>query len=79
LPTFKYCVQALKSIARKASLLRPETAKSYLASAEMSESRKAKLVEDLARFYAYKHIPFDKSNYRRIEKLPFVLLEVEAD
>jgi integrase len=77
--TVKYCVQALKSIARKASLLRAESAKSYLASAEISESRKAKLTEDLARFYAYKHIPFDKPNYKRIEKLPFIPLEVEVD
>jgi len=45
----------------------------------MSESRKAKLTEDLARFYAYKHIPFDKPHYRRIEKLPFIPLEAEVD
>ena len=77
--TVKYCIQALKSIARKASLLRPESAKSYLASAPISESRKAKLTEDLARVYAYKRIPFDKPNYKRIEKLPFVPLEVEVD
>ena len=77
--TVKYCVQALKSIARRSSLLRPESAKSYLAAATMSESRKAKLTEDLARFYAYKHIPFDKPNYRRIEKLPFIPLEAEVD
>jgi len=69
----------LKSIARRSSLLRPESAKSYLATTEISESRKAKLVEDLARFYAYKHILFDKPNYRRIEKLPFVPLEVEVN
>jgi len=77
--TTKYCVQSLKSVARKSNLLRPESAKSYLAAAQMSESRKAKLTEDLARFYAYKHIPFDKPNYRRIEKLPFVPLEAEVD
>ena len=77
--TVKYCIQALKSIARKSSLLRPEPAKSYLAAASMSESRKAKLTEDLARFYAYKHIPFDKPNYKRIEKLPFIPLESEVD
>jgi hypothetical protein len=53
--TIKYCIQALKSIARKASLLQPESAKSYLASAPISEPRKAKLTEDLARFYAYEH------------------------
>jgi hypothetical protein len=43
----------------------------------VSESRKAKLVEDLARFYQWKHIQFDKPNYRRIERLPFVPLESE--
>jgi integrase len=77
--TVKYCIQSLKSIARKSSLLRPESTKTYLGSAPISESRKAKLTEDLARFYAYKHIPFDKPNYRRIEKLPFVPLGVEVD
>jgi integrase len=77
--TVKYCIQALKSIARHASLLQPESAKAYLACAEMSESRKAKLTEDLARFYAYKHLAFDKPTYKRIEKLPFVPLEVEVD
>jgi hypothetical protein len=77
--TVRYCIQALKSIARHASLLQPESAKAYLASAEMSESRKAKLTEDLARFYAYNHLAFDKPNYRRVEKLPFVPLEVEVD
>jgi len=77
--TVKYCIQALKSIARHANLLQPEFAKAYVAYAEMSESRKAKLTEDLARFYAYKHLAFDKPNYRRIEKLPFVPLEVEVD
>ena len=69
----------MKSIARKANLLEPESAKTYLALAEISESRKAKLAEDLARFYAYKHIPFDKPNYKRIEKIPFIPLEVEVD
>jgi integrase len=77
--TIKYCIQALKSIARHANLLQPESAKAYLAYAEISESRKAKLTEDLARFYAYKHLTFDKPNYRRIEKLPFVPLEAEVD
>ncbi len=50
--TVEYFIHALNSIARKANLLRLESAKSYLASAEMSESRKAELTEDLARFYA---------------------------
>ena len=74
-----YCIQALKSIARQTSLLDPESVKTYLATMEVSEARKAKLVEDLARFYNWKHIQFDKPNYRRIERLPFVPLEAEID
>ena len=77
--TVRYCIQGLKSVARKANLLQPESVKSYLASAEVSESKKAKLAEDLARFYAYERLPFDKPNYRRIEKLPFIPLEIEVD
>ena len=77
--TVHYCVQALKSIARQTSLLDPESVKTFLASTDVSEARKAKLVEDLARFYSWKHIQFDKPNYRRIERLPFVPLEAEID
>jgi integrase len=77
--TVHYCVQALKSIARQTSLLDPESVKTFLASTDVSEARKAKLVEDLARFYGWKHIPFEKPNYRRIERLPFVPLEAEID
>jgi integrase len=56
-----------------------ESVKSYVASASVTEARKAKLVEDLDRFYRWKHIPFEKPNYRRIEKLPFIPLESEVD
>jgi hypothetical protein len=51
--TIHYCIQAIKSIARQANLLDPESAKTYLASAQISEARKAKLAEDLARFYGW--------------------------
>jgi len=77
--TIHYCIQALKSVARRATLLDPESAKTYLASAKISEARKAKLAEDLARFYAWKRIPFEKPNYRRVERLSFVPLETEID
>jgi hypothetical protein len=70
---------AINSVARRANLLDPESVKAYLASAKISEARKAKLVEDLARFYGWKRIPFEKPNYRRIERLPFVPLEFEID
>jgi integrase len=77
--TIHYCIQAIKSVARRASLLDPESVKAYLASARISEARKAKLAEDLARFYGWKRIPFEKPNYRRVGRLPFVPLEVEVD
>ena len=77
--TIRNCIQALKSIARKTNRLQPESAKSYLASAEISESRKAKLTEDLARFYAHQHLPFNKPNYKRTQQLPFIPLELEVD
>jgi len=77
--TIHYCIQALKSVARRANLLDSESAKTYLASARISESRKAKLAEDLARFYGWKRIPFEKPNYRRVGRLPFIPLEVEVD
>jgi integrase len=77
--TTHYCIQSLKSIARRSNLLEPESAKAYLASAKVSEARKAKLAEDLARFYGWKHIPFEKLNYRRVARLPFIPLETEVD
>lgn len=77
--TVHYCIQALKSVARRANLLDPESAKTYLASAKISEARKAKLAEDLARFYGWKRILFEKPNHRRIGRLPFIPLEVEVD
>jgi len=48
--TVHYCVQALKSVARRANLLDPESAKTCIAPAKISEARKAKLAGDLARF-----------------------------
>jgi integrase len=77
--TIRSSVSALKSIARNANLLNPEGVKGYLARAEFSESRKEKLTWDLARFYNYKHIPFEKPHYRRLERLPFIPLEGEVD
>ena len=58
--TIRPCVKALKAIGRRANLLDPEAAKACLARAELSEARKEKLVQDLARFYRYMWIPFEK-------------------
>jgi hypothetical protein len=63
-------VRALKGLARRANLLDPESVKSYLAHAELSENCKTKLLEDVSRFYVYLKIPFNRPRYKRIETLP---------
>jgi hypothetical protein len=75
----RYCIKALRSVPRNSNLQNPESTKTYLAHANLTESRKTKLTEDLTRYYHYKHIPFHKPNYHRIEKLPFIPLETEID
>jgi integrase len=77
--TIQPCVRGLRAIAKRANLLNPESVKTYLASAPLSENRKEKLTDDLARFYRYRQITFDRLRYRRIEKLPFIPLESEID
>jgi len=71
--------RALKGIARRADLLNPESVKAYLASSQLSENRKEKVCDDLAGFYRYKGIHFDRPRYRRVEKLPFIPLQSEID
>jgi integrase len=77
--TTQSSVQALKGIARRANLLDPESAKTYLALAEVSENRKGKLADDLARFYRYMRIHFEKPHYKRVDTIPFLPLEAEVD
>jgi integrase len=77
--TIQSTVRALKSVARHVNLLSPESAKAYLAQAELSEGRKEVLAQDLARFYKYKGIEYKKPRYQRIERLPFIPLENEID
>jgi integrase len=77
--TIQSSVQALKSIARRANLVDPDSTKTYLASAKVSENRKSKLADDLARFYRYMQIHFEKPRYRRIDKIPFIPSQLEVD
>jgi integrase len=72
-------VEALKALARRADLLDPESAKEYLALAQLSEGRKQILAQYLERFYRFKGIAFEKPQYRRVERLPFVPTETEID
>ena len=77
--TISHTVRTLKAVARRANLLDPEKVKEYLGKAEVSENRKIKICEDLDRFYRWKAIPFQKPQYTRIEKLPFIPLESEVN
>ena len=65
--TTQTCVRALKGLARRTNLLEPESVKSYLANAQLSENRKTKLLEDVPRFYGHLKIPFNRPRYKRIE------------
>jgi integrase len=76
--TIQHSVRTLRAVARKCNLLNPETVKVYLAKADISETRKVKICEDLDRFYRHKGIRFEKPRYRKIETLPFIPLEVEV-
>jgi len=77
--TIQPCIRSLRAMAKRTNLLNPESVKTYLASAQLSENRKEKLTHDLTRFYRYNNIRFEKPNYRRIEKIPFIPLETEVD
>ena len=77
--TTRYAVEALRSLSRRVDIFDTEAVKSFLAKAEVSEGRKERLSNDLARFYRYKGLHFDKPNYRKIERLPFIPLEAEID
>jgi integrase len=77
--TIQASVQALKAVARRANLLDPDSTKTYLALAKVSENRKCKLADDLARFYRYMQIRFEKPRYRRIDKIPFIPSQLEVD
>ena len=72
-------MQALKAVAKRANLLDPESTKTYLASAKVSENRKSKLADDLARFYQHMRIRFEKPRYRRIDKIPVIPSQLEVD
>ena len=65
-------VHTLKALVAHVELSQPESVKAYLANASSSINRKAKVVEDLDRFYRYKGIQWLKPNYNRVDVLPFV-------
>jgi integrase len=77
--TIRASVKTLKALGKHVNLLEPEIVKGHLTPLQVSETRKQKICEDLARFYKHKQIPFDKPHYRRIEVMPLLPLETEID
>jgi len=77
--TVRSAMEALKSVSRRVDLFNTDAVKTYLAKATVSEGRKERVSNDLARFYRYMGIPFDKPRYRKVEKLPFVPMESEVE
>ena len=77
--TIRSAVKTLKSLAKRTNLLSADATKDYLTKAEVSENRKVKICEDLARFYKWKGIHFDRPRYKKIETLPFIPLETEVN
>ena len=73
-------VAALKGLARIANLKDPESVKEAIARQGVSEGRKELLVYAYAIFSKQQGLVFGSyPRYRRVEKLPFVPLEVELD
>ena len=78
--TIRSRVSALKGLARVATLKDPESVKEAIAKLSVSEGRKELLVYAYAIFSKQQGIVFGSyPRYRRVEKLPFVPLEVELD
>ena len=77
--TIRGAVKSLRALARHVNILEPEAVRQHLAVAEQTEARKEKLTDDLARFYRFKNIPFNRPRYQRVEKLSFIPLKRDID
>jgi integrase len=69
----------LKSVAKKANLLNPESVKRYLGAVSLTESRKEAITVRLSRFYRQKGITWNPPRYRRVERLPWIPTEEEVN
>jgi integrase len=72
-------VKTLKAVGRQCNLLNPDEFKTYLTTANYSENRRDKILGDMARFYKFLGVKFEKPLSRRVETLPFLPLENEID
>jgi hypothetical protein len=77
--TTRFVVEALKSLSRCVDLYDTDAMKTYLAKAKVSDGRKERLSNDVARFYRSKGKHFDKPRYKKVERIPFIPLECEVE
>jgi len=77
--TIRSAVGALKALAKRTDLLKPEDVKEYLARAKLTDGRKEIIATYLARFYEFMRISFQKPRYNRANSLPFIPTEAEID
>jgi integrase len=77
--TILSAVSCLKSVAKKANLLDPESVKRYLGAVSLTESRKEAITVRLSRFYRQKGITWNPPRYRRVERLPSIPTEEEVN
>ena len=71
--------RSLISLARKTNLLDPETVKAHIERAQLTASRKNKLIDDVNGFYKYLGLPFNTVYYPVEGHLPHVPLESDID
>ena len=77
--TILSAVCCLKSVARKANLLDPESVKRYLGAVQQSEGRKEAVVIRVARLYRQKGITWTQPRYHRVDRLPWIPTEQEVN
>ncbi len=77
--TIESAVRSLKEIAKHSDLLNPTAVKEYLATKQVSESRKERVTIYLSGFYQFKQLEWTPPRYRRIEKIPFIPQESEVE
>jgi len=77
--TIRPRIKVLKGIAKPANILNPSDVTAFLVNVNWQDNTKQKRVEDLAAFYAFKGIDWNKPKCRRIGKLPQVPLETDSD
>ncbi len=77
--TIERAVKVLKSLARRCNLDYPEEVKALLARVEWELGTKELACSVLANYYRYRKIPFSKPRYYRVDKVPFIPSESEAD